>query len=249
MPSKMQYHHQQPESGLQLYVDGFWSLNYGGSHPREVILLPDGKIDLFLSWSRNESFHISLLGLTTLPEKILLLPGLHTFAISFHPLAVEYLLGRPVAGLLNSGIRMPDDFWGFSAQDGVDFEGFCQKATRSLKAMLAQPPDLRKVRMQQLLLDSKGNTSVQQVGNYCYMSTRQLNRYWMKHLGMPLKSYLQLLRFRAAFPDIKRGKLYPQGNYADQSHFIREVKRLSGHLPKELLKNQNDRFIQFSVLD
>jgi AraC-like DNA-binding protein len=63
-----------------------------------------------------------------------------------------------------------------------------------------------------------------------------------------LKAYANILRFRASFEQLHRGELYPEQNFADQSHFIREVKKLSGVTPKELNKNKNDRFIQFSVL-
>ncbi|SEN91039.1 hypothetical protein SAMN05216436_1253 [bacterium A37T11] len=48
---------------------------------------------------------------------------------------------------------------------------------------------------------------------------------------------------------IQDGILFPQQNYADQSHFIKEAKKLSGVSPKELHKNKNGRFLQFSVLD
>ncbi|WP_435523659.1 hypothetical protein [Chryseobacterium indoltheticum] len=33
----------------------------------------------------------------------------------------------------------------------------------------------------------------------------------------------------------------------DQSHFIKEIKQLSGVSPKELHKSENDRFLQFLV--
>lgn len=33
------------------------------------------------------------------------------FSISFQPLAVEYILKKPVADLLNNGMMLSDDFW------------------------------------------------------------------------------------------------------------------------------------------
>lgn len=78
---------------------------------------------------------------------------------------------------------------------------------------------------------------------------------WKLHLirrrflpELSLKAYCNILRFRASFTQINAGKLFPQENFSDQSHFIREVKKLSGVSPKELKRNRNDRFIQFSVL-
>ncbi|WP_256603285.1 hypothetical protein [Sphingobacterium multivorum] len=62
------------------------------------------------------------------------------------------------------------------------------------------------------------------------------------------KSILQYYPLPCFLPAHQEGKLFPQQNFADQSHFIKEVKKLAGVSPKELLKNQNERFIQFSTL-
>jgi AraC-like DNA-binding protein len=79
-------------------------------------------------------------------------------------------------------------------------------------------------------------------------SSRQINRYFNQQFGLSLKAYCGILRFRASFPNIKEGKLFPEQNFSDQSHFIKEVRKLAGVSPKELMKNKNDRFIQFSAL-
>ena len=46
----------------------------------------------------------------------------------------------------------------------------------------------------------------------------------------------------------EEGKLFPEQNFCDQAHFTRAVKKLAGVVPKELAKNKNDRFVQFSSL-
>ena len=46
--------------------------------------------------------------------------------------------------------------------------------------------------------------------------------------------------------DISKGLLYPQKDFFDQAHFIKEVKKYTGTTPKELYKNKNDRFLQLS---
>lgn len=52
---------------------------------------------------------------------------------------------------------------------------------------------------------------------------------------------------RSSFESIKEGTLYPDLNYYDQSHYIKETKKYTGESPKKLLKNEDDRFLQFSV--
>ncbi len=109
--------------------------------------------------------------------------------------------------------------------------------------------DERKRKLFELIYASNGSISVQELSEKVYWSARQINRYFNQQFGVSLKTFCSILRFRASFQHIKDGILFPQQNYADQSHFIKEAKKLSGVSPKELHKNKNDRFIQFSVLD
>ncbi|MCH5686581.1 AraC family transcriptional regulator [Niabella sp. W65] len=98
------------------------------------------------------------------------------------------------------------------------------------------------------MYSTKGDISVKALSEKVYWSSRQINRYFNDRFGLSVKNYCSILRFRASFEHIKEGKLFPQQNFADQSHFIREVKKRSGVSPKELKRNQNGRFIQFSAL-
>ena len=81
-----------------------------------------------------------------------------------------------------------------------------------------------------------------------FWSTRQINQYFNHQFGISLKTYCNILRFQASLSHIKEGKLFPQLNYYDQSHFIKEIKKLSGALPKDLFKNKNSRFLQLLAI-
>ena len=247
--TEIEYQYQSPPEEISLYVDRFWCLKHASKTAKDVILLPDGKIDILFSSSDTAPFQVVLVGLATMPDKQVLEPGLITFGISFNPLAMEYIVQKSVAAFVNEAVELKTDFWGARASWLKDFDLFCKKVSEIIIALLPKAPDDRKLRMQAYLLQSNGNTTVRSIEKNCFITSRALNRYWMQAFGIPLKTYLLLLRFRSAFPHIKKGNLYPEADYTDQSHFIKEVKRLSGHLPKELLRNQNDRFLQFSVLN
>lgn len=233
---------------LKDFVESFWMLD-NPSGNKEAVLLPDGRIDIIFSQSPTEPFHIVLLGVCTHPEEIIVAERTKTFAISFNLLATEYLLHESVSDLLNYAKNLPNDFWGFTADDMIDFDQFCKKATQRIENELAnQEIDDRKRKLFDLIYSSNGAIPIKELSEKTVWSERQINRYFNQQYGISLKSYCGILRFRASFPHIKEGKLFPEQNFSDQSHFIREVKKLSGFLPKELSKNQNDRFIQFSVL-
>lgn len=246
--SDIAYQSVKPDEALCDFVEEFWMLHNPNDSDKQVVILPDGRIDIFFTESASESFHITLLGIGTTPEQSTIKAHRTTFAISFKPLAAEYIFRKSVSNLLNKGENLPADFWSFSAADLNDFDLFCQKATRHIKTLLPEESDSRKQKLFDLIYSSNGAFSVAELSEKSSWSSRQINRYFNHQYGISLKAYCNILRFRASFQHIKDGQLFPEQNFADQAHFIKEVKRLAGVNPKQLTQNQNDRFIQFSTL-
>lgn len=249
MDNNLHYEILKPPPFLDDFVESFWYLQNQSDEEKEVVVLPDGRIDLFFSQSATLAFHVTLLGIETRPGKANIAARRTTFAISFKPLAVEYLFQGSFAHLLGKTQNMPVDFWNFSADDLHNFEHCCKKAAEKIRLLLPAEIDNRKRKLFDLIYASNGALSVKQLSEKVFWSSRQINRYFNQQLGLSLKVYCNILRFRASLQHIKEGKLFPEHNFADQSHFIREVKKLSGVSPKELKKNQDDRFIQLLTLD
>lgn len=156
--------------------------------------------------------------------------------MSFKPLAVEYILKTSIADILNTTRNLPDDFWNFNANDLQNFELCCTKAVQKIKELIPQKRDERKHKLFELIYASKGEMSVHELSEKTGWSSRQINRYFTKQLGLSLKAYSTVLRFRASLEHIAHGKLFPELNYTDQNHFIKEVKKFSGVAPRELSK-------------
>lgn len=238
----------KPMATLSKFVDSFWMLKNNSDKEQEIIVLPDGRIDIMLSYTPSEPFHILLMGLDTEPSKTTFTPGTVIFAISLKLLGVSYLLDTSTSVNINSPQLLPPDFWDFSAADLEDFTFFCEKANKKLNALLPTTIDSRKEKLFDLIYDNNGAMPIKEMAAQAFWSSRQINRYFHQQFGLTLKAYCSILRFRASFAQLKEGKLFPEQGFADQAHFIKEVKKLSGALPKELFKNQNDRFIQFSTM-
>lgn len=236
----------EPEQGISDFVYCFSAFD----HPLSIdggIIIPNGKIDLVFSLTGNGDFNISLLGLETQPKTAPAFDRARFFSISFQPLAIEYILRMPVAGLLNSGRILPGDFWGFGAEDMNDFQAFIRKATDRITSLIPEQVDRRKRDLFHQITVADGDIRVGELSEKIGWSSRRINGYFNTQLGLSLKAYCNILRFQASLQHIKEGELYPQLNYTDQSHFIKEVKKLSGVSPKELSKNENSRFLQFLV--
>lgn len=244
--NNLQYKLIKPDDLLSDFVYCFSSLQ-NLSTLNEGIIIPNGRIDLLFFKTTSNQFQIVLMGLETKPKPM---PNHHIeafFGISFNPLALEYMLQQSIADLVNSGKELPNSFWGFNPDDLNNFEAFCGKATQKLLSLLPKKTDERKRQLFALIFASNGEMSIKELSQNVHWSERQINRYFNQQLGIPLKTYCSILRFQASLSHIKNGQLSPQLNFTDQSHFVKEVKKLSGVSPKVLFKNQNDRFLQFLI--
>ena len=236
----------QPVKALADFVESFWMIRNDSAEGKDIIVLPDGRFDIIFSSAANEPFHATLRGLDTHPHQGVI-PGRQIMlAVSFKLLAIEYLLDIKMATVLNEGQPLPDGFWNITLHDLEDFEGFCAKVSATMLALIKPGIDNRKKELFDLIYTSNGTLTVQELSDRVAWSRRQINRYFNEQFGISLKAYCNIFRFEASLQQIKAGRLFPELNFADQNHFIKEVKKFSGVVPKELAKNQNGRFILLS---
>ena len=246
--SDIEYHTAQPPAELVEFVESFWMLVNHSDEPQNVVIMPDGRIDVFFAYSAAEPYHVTLLGLDNEPETQAIPPRTTMFAISWKLLAVEYILPVRLAYLLHTGCYLPLNYLGITEPDLQDFDGFCAKVSVQISSLIPAEIDARKRKLFDQIYASDGALTVEALAKAAGWSSRQINRYFQQMFGLSLKAYCNTLRFRASFQHIKDGKLFPEQNFADQAHFIREIKKYSGVVPKELARNKDDRFIQFSAL-
>lgn len=242
------HHYQSVPGEFAAWVESVWMVENPGAQNKPVVVLPDGRIDIHFFSIPGEPFQTSLAGIDTQASCTEINAGSRVYGICFYPLAVEYLLQTPLSTLLNGRANLEQGFWDITEQDTLDFERFKHKIYARLAQLDATAIDPRKLKMFSALHQSQGHISVAELAEHCHWSSRQINRYFNQWLGLSVKAYSSILRFRASFPTLKTGKLFPESDFADQSHFIKEIKKYSGHTPKQLYKNQDDRFIQLSVL-
>ena len=235
----------EPDKSLADFVYCFSSLlNFQNQH--EAVIIPNGKIDLIFSKTNDNQLRVALLGLETKP-KYTNQDVSNFYAVSFNPLAIEYIFNHSTADIINTGKILPSGFWNFCTDDLNDFGAFCKKITKKIYSLLPNKIDERKRNLFKLIFASNGEIPIKELSEKVFWSERQINRYLNQQFGLSVKAYCRILRFQASLPHIKNGELYPKLNFTDQSHFIKEIKQLSGVSPKELHKNKNDRFLQFLV--
>lgn len=244
----MEYKIIKPATLLSDFVESFWMLKSNTDQDKEIVIVPDGRIDLIFSWSHKQPLHVMLMNLDLQASNETLSAGTIMFAVSLKLPALEYILDT---FNITSGfpIPMPDQFWGITTDDLKDFDRFVNRiSTEMLVILESKKIDGRKKKLFQLIYESKGAMTVAALAEQSYWTARQINRYFNERVGISLKEYCCILRFRASFAHLKENRLFPEENFADQAHFIKSIKKLSGVTPKEFSKNVNDRFIQFSAM-
>lgn len=237
-----------PDKSIADFVENIGMFHNQSDKAKEVILMPDGRVDLFFLQSETASFHATLIGLETVPKERIIPPHTLAFKVSFKPLGVEYLLQTSIADFLNSAKNLPKDFWEINANDLKDFDAFHKKIVLNLSEHLPDEIDERKRQLFDLIYTSNGEIKVQELSEKIFWSSREINRYFNKQFGLSLNAFCKILRFKASLEHIAKGRLFPELNFTDQTHFIKEIKKFSGVVPSELLKNKDDRFILLSVL-
>ena len=141
---------------------------------------------------------------------------------------------------------MAKTFWNIDNLPFNDFTSFVTQLSTIISTNIKT--DNRKIETFNLLFNSFGSLTVEELSNKVFWSSRQINRYFKNSFGLSLKTYANILRCSASYTDIRQGELSPSLNYYDQSHFIKEIKKYTGSNPKELHQNKNDRFLQFYTL-
>lgn len=237
-----------PPAPLSDFVESFWMIANNTSLDHQVVIIPDGRFDIIFSLKNKGELAVVLRGLDTQPGPATIPANTAFFAISFKLLAIEYLLNEKVDSLLNEGAVLPAGFWDVTQTDMIDLDTFAEKVSAQMMSMIKPGIDDRKRQLFQLIYSSNGTLTVKELSEKVFWSSRQINRYFNDQFGISLKAYCSIIRFRASLHHIKAGKLFPELNYTDQTHFIKEVKKMTGVTPKELAKNQNDRFILLSAL-
>lgn len=238
----------KPPPELNDFVESFWMISNKADKDHQIIVLPDGRFDIIFSFNEKKELEPTLKGLDIEPEQTAIPAKANIYAVSLKLLAIEYLLDEKVDSLINEGINLPNDFWGISIDDLQDLNSFSKKVSEKVISLIKPDIDPRKKQLFHLIYSSKGTLTVKELSEKAHWSSRQINRYFQQTFGISLKAYCSIFRFKSSLNHIKKGKLYPELNYTDQNHFIKEVKKMAGVTPKELSKNVNDRFILLSAI-
>lgn len=238
-----------PNKSLSKFVKRFWTITNLTNENLTYTILPDGYFDYILEFNEGKINSKSMTGIYTKEFEVVIPSYTTFFGVSFLPVSAEYILDQSLSKLLNKHQNLPLSFLDFDIAKFDKFQLWTEKLSLQFISKIKEEKvvEERKQKLFNLLFQTNGSLTIQEIANQTFWTSRQINRYFNTAFGLSLKTYLNILKCKQSFDDIKKGKLFPQQNYTDQPYFIKEIKKHTGSTPKVLAKNKNDRFIQFST--
>jgi AraC-like DNA-binding protein len=236
------YQELSPPPGLEALVACVWA-----SHDGEVRVLPDACVDVVYSNGR-----LVVAGPATGAEVAHATPGQPRVGVRFRVGAAGAALGLPAGELRDQGVGL-DELWGRTAVRAIE-DRVARAATRGeallaliggLAPRLPAPEDAdHEVRRAVLALDATNSSpDVAVLARAVALSERQLRRRFEAAVGYGPATLARILRFQRFLriasatprPQPSLARLAADAGYADQAHLAREVRRLAGLPPSELL--------------
>lgn len=235
-----------PNATLSDFVELFFMFANHSDNELDISSLPDGRIDVVYFNSETFPYKTMLSELDIQSFPIQFPAKSIAFGVRLKLLALEYILHNSIADQQTKPLHLPDNFWGITIQEH-DFESFVKEVSKKMEGILiTKKIDERKRLLFENIYSSNGAMTVKELSEKSFWTSRGINRYFNKYIGLSLKAYCNILRFNATLPQIKAGNFLPDQNFSDQSHFIKNIKKYSGVTPTELHRNENDRFILLS---
>lgn len=199
-------------------------------------------------------------GPSLIPRRFRVAPGSRFVAAVFKPSGFLHCMGIPVnslgPGLVPlDAVLAPGEL--LPLLDRLHRARRVRELIEALEAFLLQkrrrcerdPPFLPPLAVQQLLLPTR------ELAATLDLSTRQFERRFLAHHGVPLRDYRRLARFSMVLALLMRGQpslasAALDAGYVDQPHFNRDFREFVGDTPASFVKNRFEedtgyRFWQF----
>lgn len=262
----MDYQTYQPHPDLESIISCYWTLEVPAAKDvQRQRIVPDGTIEMAFilgddikRYTSEEEFIIQprsmVLGQIIDPFYIEPTGTVNTFAIRFYPYGfanfvsvslkdlaktetpIEMLFGEETAKKLEQDIIQARD-----AQQRIEIiETFLQNKLNE-KTIVSNIASTTV----DALLSTKGSASINDILEGNLSKRRQLERMFVKQVGISPKQLGKLIRLQSALKmllnqeDESLTNIAYNNEYYDQAHFTKDFKEFTGVSPKEFLGNDN----------
>ncbi len=239
------YSTQHPDESLNAFVFSFWKTENEHLSDCQYTVFPDAGIELIAYVYPDRPVRIRLFGLSTQAIDVTVPGRAVLFGVRFTLLGADYSLPHKLT--INSSQEMAEGFWDVDVDASTTLNDFANAVSTQIRERISTAAvDSRKKKLLARIHSAEHVLSVRKLSVEVGWGERQINRYFTKTFGLPLKRYMEQLAFFASMKQLGGGQFVHPHYYYDQSHFIRQVKRYTGTTPNQIYQKRNDRFLQLS---
>ena len=257
----MNYCEINPQPPLSSFVECFWTLESDVPSTQPERILPDGCVELILNFGSQFSQHdvdkhrlqprSFLVGQMTGPILISPTGPVQLLGIRFHPGGTLPFLRLPLHEITDQV---------------VDLGGLSSKLERELLIVTSHSPLLMEkvtaveafltsqllrtkenswlMMLSARIIDSGGVVSVDQLASDAGISSRQLERRFLREVGLGPKLLGRIIRFQQVFRAVEQcnsawAEVAIACGYYDQAHLIRDFNQFARQTPAVLFSNQS----------
>ena len=259
----MRYREIPPQPPLSNFVECFWTLEGDGHAPGGAPerILPDGCVELILNFGERFLEHTNdgrtlqprhfLVGQMTGPILISPTGRVELLGIRFHPggtssflkIAMSVVTDQ-VAELGGVSSELERELLSVSEELPSLAEKKVAVEAALIRRLLRDAHDRSVMRLASLIVKSAGSLSVDQLATDAGISSRQLERRFLRDVGVGPKLLSRILRFQQVFRAVERSdaawaSIAVECGYYDQAHLIRDFNQFAHQTPSVLFAEQS----------
>jgi len=252
MIRSMRYREISPRPPLSNFVECFWTLDGDGPQPGAAPerILPDGCVELILNFGERFSQHNDngrelqprhfLVGQMSGPILISPNGAVELLGIRFHPGGTSAFMRVPmnaltdrIAELGSLSSELERELLSVSECLPALDEKIAAVEAALIGRLRCSSHESSAMRLAARIVQSAGVISVDQLASDAGISSRQLERRFMREIGVGPKLLSRILRFQQVFRAVERvdsawASIAVECGYYDQAHLIRDFNQFAG---------------------
>lgn len=257
----MLYSEFKPQPPLNRFVECLWTLESDVPSWQPERILPDGCVELILNFGARFSQHSGkapalqprnfVVGQMTGPIMISAGGPVQELGIRFHPGGTLPFLKLPLYEITDELVELgslSSKFESELVRAASRSESLVEKIAAVAEFLTRQVTtydhDARVLMLAARIVDSGGAVSVDQLANDAGISSRQLERRFLREIGLGPKLLGRIIRFQQVFRAVEQAEpawatLALECGYYDQAHLIRDFNQFAQQTPAVLFSTQS----------